>query len=181
MKIFYCKRCIAKNKDRLLDAKSYTSSLLYEPNVSYKNIDDYKGLTFKGKSLTAECPICKTEMLDSNMNDLKEFDRIADFGNYSADFLLAMIELKKNDIIKYTNQMNIINGKAEEESQKRHEEYLAQMRAEEEVKNTVRCPKCGSTQITTGQRGYSLITGFLGSNKTVNRCAKCGYKWEPKR
>lgn len=48
-------------------------------------------------------------------------------------------------------------------------------------KNTVRCPKCGSTAISTGQRGYSLLTGFLGSNKTVNRCAKCGYKWEPKR
>ena len=50
---------------------------------------------------------------------------------------------------------------------------------DEEEKNTVRCPKCGSTQITTGQRGYSLITGFLGSNKTVNRCANCGYSWKP--
>ena len=113
------------------------------------------------------------------MDDLKEFDRITDFGNYSADFLLAMIDLKKNDIIKYTNQINIINAKAEEESQKRYDEYLAQQRAEEEEKNTVRCPKCGSTQITTGQRGYSLITGFLGSNKTVNRCANCGYSWKP--
>ena len=52
-------------------------------------------------------------------------------------------------------------------------------RVEEEKKNTVKCPKCGSTQITTGQRGYSLITGFLGSNKTVNRCANCGYSWKP--
>lgn len=54
------------------------------------------------------------------------------------------------------------------------EEYLKE-------KNTIRCPKCGSTTISTGQRGYSLLTGFLGSNKTVNRCANCGYKWEPKR
>ena len=45
--------------------------------------------------------------------------------------------------------------------------------------NTVSCPRCGSTQITTGQRGYKLLTGFLGSSKTVNRCANCGYKWEP--
>lgn len=43
----------------------------------------------------------------------------------------------------------------------------------------VTCPRCGSTQITTGQRGYKLLTGFLGSSKTVNRCANCGYKWEP--
>lgn len=44
-----------------------------------------------------------------------------------------------------------------------------------------RCPKCGSTSITTGQRGYSLWTGFLGSNKTVNRCSNCGYTWQPKK
>lgn len=43
----------------------------------------------------------------------------------------------------------------------------------------VLCPRCNSNQITTGQRGYSIITGFIGSNKTVNRCAKCGYSWKP--
>lgn len=47
--------------------------------------------------------------------------------------------------------------------------------------DSIRCPKCNSTQITTGSRGYSLVWGFIGSGKTVNRCAKCGYKWEPKR
>lgn len=41
------------------------------------------------------------------------------------------------------------------------------------------CPHCRSTSITTGPRGYSLLSGFIGSSKTVNRCAKCGYKWEP--
>lgn len=46
--------------------------------------------------------------------------------------------------------------------------------------DTVRCPRCGSSAITTGQRGFSLVTGFLGSNKTVNRCGKCGYSWRPK-
>lgn len=42
------------------------------------------------------------------------------------------------------------------------------------------CPRCGSTSVTTGQRGFSFITGFLGSNKTVNRCGKCGWTWDPK-
>lgn len=42
------------------------------------------------------------------------------------------------------------------------------------------CPHCGSNQITTGQRGYSLFSGFFGSNKTVNRCAVCGWSWEPR-
>lgn len=49
---------------------------------------------------------------------------------------------------------------------------------EKQDKNTPKCPKCGSTAITAGQRGYSLLTGFLGSGQTVNRCANCGYKWK---
>lgn len=42
------------------------------------------------------------------------------------------------------------------------------------------CPKCGSTHITAGARGYSVVSGFVGSGKTVNRCANCGHKWEPR-
>lgn len=44
----------------------------------------------------------------------------------------------------------------------------------------IKCPKCGSTSISTGKRGFSLMTGFIGSNKTVNRCGKCSYTWYPK-
>lgn len=49
----------------------------------------------------------------------------------------------------------------------------------EQKKLIPKCPKCGCTSITTGSRGYSLFTGFLGSGKTVNRCGNCGYKWNP--
>ena len=48
-----------------------------------------------------------------------------------------------------------------------------------QASSVVKCPRCGSTSITTGQRGYSIVTGFLGSGKTVNRCANCGYTWKP--
>lgn len=44
---------------------------------------------------------------------------------------------------------------------------------------SLRCPRCHSTAITTGTKGYGFIRGFLGSNKTVNRCGSCGYSWEP--
>lgn len=47
-------------------------------------------------------------------------------------------------------------------------------------KNILKCPKCGSTAISTGARGLSIVTGFLGSGQTVNRCGNCGYKWKPK-
>lgn len=53
-------------------------------------------------------------------------------------------------------------------------------RIEANPSGIVKCPKCGSTSITSGQRGFSLTTGFFGSNKTMNRCANCGYKWSPK-
>lgn len=53
---------------------------------------------------------------------------------------------------------------------------------QESIEETkIRCPKCSSTQITTGSRGFSIVTGFIGSNKTMNRCAKCGHKWEPRK
>lgn len=53
-------------------------------------------------------------------------------------------------------------------------------RFHEKNNNTLKCPKCGSTAVTTGARGYSLITGFLGSGSTVNRCGKCGHTWKPR-
>lgn len=45
--------------------------------------------------------------------------------------------------------------------------------------NVLKCPKCKSTSIATVSRGYSLLTGFLGSGKPMNVCQKCGYKWKP--
>lgn len=51
--------------------------------------------------------------------------------------------------------------------------------AKERERNTVKCPKCGSTAIQTVNRGYSLMTGFLGSGSPRNVCQKCGYKWKP--
>ncbi len=55
------------------------------------------------------------------------------------------------------------------------------LRLSTENQNILRCPKCGSTAITTGARGFSALTGFLGSGKTVNRCGRCGYSWRPKK
>ena len=63
--------------------------------------------------------------------------------------------------------------------EKRQAEATSRMMHKEKL-NTLTCPKCGSTAVTTGQRGYSVITGFFGSGQTVNRCGKCGYKWKPK-
>ena len=58
-------------------------------------------------------------------------------------------------------------------------EYQLKLKQFNDIVSKPKCPKCGSTNITTGQRGYTLLTGFLGSNKTVNRCSNCGYTWKP--
>lgn len=57
----------------------------------------------------------------------------------------------------------------------------------------IRCPKCGSTQITAGNKGFStgkaivgdivagpvgLVAGNIGSKKTIITCLNCGHKWE---
>lgn len=50
---------------------------------------------------------------------------------------------------------------------------------QKEANFTVKCPRCGSTSISTTNRGYSLVTGFIGSGKPVNVCQRCGHKWKP--
>ena len=41
------------------------------------------------------------------------------------------------------------------------------------------CPKCGSTNITEGTKGFSLMTGFVGSGNFRYVCKECGNKWKP--
>lgn len=45
--------------------------------------------------------------------------------------------------------------------------------------NEPRCPKCGSKSIATTNRGFSVVTGFIGSGSPRNVCQSCGHKWKP--
>lgn len=125
------------------------------------------------------CPRCNEELTEMNI-EIQELMKIQT-ASKDPNYILAMNDLKAKDIIEYTERYNkLVNQQHEMEEQKKAENLARQAKIERE-QNTVRCPRCGSTQITTGQRGYSLLTGFLGSNKTVNRCANCGYSWKPGR
>lgn len=120
------------------------------------------------------CPFCKGELVDTMLTS-DDFKVIGENSNDNRDLLLAMIELRKKDVIEFETKMQPFRDaskKKQDEKERKRQEYLAH-------KNDPKCPKCGSTSITAGQRGYSLLTGFIGSGKTVNRCAKCGYKWKP--
>lgn len=58
---------------------------------------------------------------------------------------------------------------------------------------SLKCPKCGSNNITANKKGYSagkavaglvltggigLLGGFIGSGKVKITCLKCGYTWD---
>lgn len=52
-------------------------------------------------------------------------------------------------------------------------------RAELNASGQAYCPKCLSTSISANRRGYSLVWGFIGSNKMICTCLKCGHRWKP--
>lgn len=113
----------------------------------------------------SECALCHSKMTHTNITAEEMF--LIQRTSKDRDFLNAMIELKKNDIIEYQTKISQFRSQAKADG------------CYDKPKPKVCCPRCGSEAITTGQRGYSLLTGFLGSNKTVNRCGNCGYKWTP--
>lgn len=108
-------------------------------------------------------PIIMTTMPSRDFHTLK---KISD----STDFYDAMIKLHDDDIIEYELKMSQfrsqVQAKEAEEERKKIED------------SKPRCPKCGSTSIATVNKGYSLLTGFLGSGKPMNVCQSCGHKWK---
>ena len=112
------------------------------------------------KNGNGKCPFCGSDNLNDEIYEynfaFKDYFQIYDI-SHDAQFILQMIKLKNENPI----------------------EYQLKLKQFEDIKNEPKCPKCGSTNITAGQRGYSLLTGFLGSNKTVNRCTNCGHTWKP--
>ena len=79
---------------------------------------------------------------------------------------------------EHTSLIYRMQLKSEEDAKYRS---IERKRREAEERYKLHCPKCNSTNITTGSRGYNIVWGFIGSGKTVNRCGKCGHKWEPKK
>jgi predicted RNA-binding Zn-ribbon protein involved in translation (DUF1610 family) len=68
-----------------------------------------------------------------------------------------------------------------------------QRRRERAFEIGIKCPKCGSTKLQAGTRGYDkeaggcgcmlagllgLLLGFLHSSRVVYTCPACGYKFE---
>lgn len=123
------------------------------------------------------CPHCKNDLIDTEMQ-VNEFCNILLYTDNNPKVVHALMELYKNDPIDYQIKMNQLKMQYEQQKEsKKKPRQQSQTSKPSEPKLT--CPKCGSTSITAGQRDYSLLTGFIGSGKTVNRCANCGHRWKP--
>jgi len=74
-------------------------------------------------------------------------------------------------------------------------EYAAKhgRRQVENMSNEVKCPSCGSTQISAGNKGFGLgkaaaggillgpvglLGGLVGSKKVMVTCLNCGKQWK---
>jgi len=118
-------------------------------------------------STSKKCIKCGSENTTDEIDDYncKMDDYLLLFRiSHDGNFILQMLKLKNEDPIEYELKMA------------QFREIAERKKADE---SKPRCPKCGSTSITAGQKGYSFWTGFLGSNKTVNRCSNCGHTWKP--
>lgn len=168
--IYYCRECILKSGNKLKQPQGRTKSMF---SISSNKPEDYAGI-LSGESLDL-CPGCGNKLTpvpNMSFNDMFNF---CEYGNNDPGFVATMFDFYTNDIIKYTNQMNIINAKAEEELDKRYDEYLVQQNAKQQEVNTRHCPKCNGTNFTPVRKKYGLFMGFA-TNKVELVCNNCGYR-----
>jgi DNA-directed RNA polymerase subunit RPC12/RpoP len=47
------------------------------------------------------------------------------------------------------------------------------------MEDSIKCPKCGSTQLSANKKGWTMTTGMIGSSKILITCLKCGKQFKP--
>ena len=100
------------------------------------------------------------------------------FGLYKGEYL---VEKNKMEQAQFNSEWCVEKIYSENEFKNVISSAYELYPQEKQEPTPITCPKCGSSHITAGQSGYSIVWGFMGSNKTMNRCAKCGHKWQPRR
>lgn len=113
------------------------------------------------------CPVCGN-ILNKNTHQQKNIKSFSICPNCGKQYLYEM------------NHCNECGYKTEDYTKEMQDlEEAIYSKKSNPPKLQPHCPKCGSTSIATINRGYSILTGFLGSGKPVNVCQQCGYKWNP--
>lgn len=126
-------------------------------NIWYIDIGEAPSIT--------TCRLCGGHPIKTNLTT-DEFKYIKQIST-DRDFIEAMMQLKQDNIIDFKLKIADFKSRVESDENERKKNS-----------NIPSCPKCGSTSLATVNRGFSLLTGFIGSGKPMNVCQKCGYKWK---
>lgn len=110
------------------------------------------------------CEYCGAKLIHSDMTAEERF--LIQHVSKDKDFFIAMLKLREDDIIEYKTKISQFRAHAKADG------------CYDKKETKPSCPKCGSTSLATVNRGFSLLTGFIGSGKPMNVCQKCGYKWK---
>ena len=131
-----------------------------------KDESPYKGggyWSFIPSKDTSNCPVCKSNMKKSLLST-EEYTMLCDSVT-TIGVIKLMDDLKEKDPIEFQIKLNQLR--------------MTQPASSAPSTPKITCPKCGSTAISTQNRGFSMVIGFIGSGDPRNVCQKCGYKWKP--
>ena len=98
-----------------------------------------------------------------------------EFVEQSAPYIIVKDELSQNQANLIAQKFQAVGVNAEIYDSAAPVSYVNPAKD----KDIICCPQCGSTEYHAGARGFSLLTGFVGSGKTVLTCLKCGHRWKP--
>lgn len=129
------------------------------------------GYYYGWKESVKHCPNCGGEFVDIDFpsNDLATIRDISE----DVNFIEAMIELRKKDIIEYESRMSQFRTQVQQQEQ---------IKNEKKASSLPHCPHCNSTNIkpiSTGERVGSIAMWGVFSKK-INKsfkCNNCGYTW----
>ena len=133
------------------------------------------------------CNRCGTELSESERTIIiTEVDDIAEqHAKINKELYGLYVKDNEENLKKYKTKLEY-----EEREEREMREFLASMREETEI----RCPVCGSAQVTSTKKGFSLgkaaagglllggiglLGGLVGSNKVMLNCLSCGHQFKP--
>lgn len=140
-----------------------------------------KGYLFLDKIEDNEtvCPHCGNALVNEEITK-SDFEKYLLYTDNNPKVVHALMELYKNDPIEYQIKINQLKLQYEQQKEvKKQQKIQQQSQSPTPSEPKLTCPKCGSSNITEGTKGFSLTTGFIGSGNFRYVCKNCGNKWKP--
>lgn len=148
-----------------------TKNLILREEDNCYIMNDKVNVMGKECNIKPKCPKCKTE-----------YDRITGINE---------CVIVKDDPKPKTGFLNGLKKAFNESIEFEKEKQIEKERKSQEP---IRCPKCGSTQITADKKGFGigkaiagdlvagtvggLVAGSMGKDKIIITCLNCGHKWK---